>query len=112
MARLDGMVAVITGGSLGLATAKTFVNEWAYVFITGRRQSELDKAKAAIGAECLDGAGRRARLGTIARPSTIRNGSWRSGIAQSTYSSQCRPGVAASRCALTSGKRCEETSRL
>jgi NAD(P)-dependent dehydrogenase (short-subunit alcohol dehydrogenase family) len=49
MARLDGKVAVITGGSsgIGLATAKTFVNEGAYVFITGRRQSELDKAKAA-----------------------------------------------------------------
>ena len=51
MTRLDGKVAVITGGSsgIGLATAKTFVNEGAYVFITGRRQSELDKAKAAIG---------------------------------------------------------------
>src|ERR1700751_1576667 len=51
MARLDGKVAVITGGSsgIGLATAKTFVDEGAYVFITGRRQSELDKAKAAIG---------------------------------------------------------------
>jgi NAD(P)-dependent dehydrogenase (short-subunit alcohol dehydrogenase family) len=51
MAGLDGKVAVITGGSsgIGLATAKTFVDEGAYVFITGRRQSELDKAKAAIG---------------------------------------------------------------
>ena len=51
MAKLDGKVAVITGGSsgIGLATAKTFVDEGAYVFITGRRQSELDKAKAAIG---------------------------------------------------------------
>jgi NAD(P)-dependent dehydrogenase (short-subunit alcohol dehydrogenase family) len=51
MARLDGKVAVITGGSsgIGLATAKTFVDEGAYVFITGRRQSELDKARAAIG---------------------------------------------------------------
>jgi NAD(P)-dependent dehydrogenase (short-subunit alcohol dehydrogenase family) len=44
-------VAVITGGSsgIGLATAKRFVSEGAYVFITGRRQSELDKAKAEIG---------------------------------------------------------------
>jgi NAD(P)-dependent dehydrogenase (short-subunit alcohol dehydrogenase family) len=51
MARLDGKVAVITGGSsgIGLATAQRFVDEGAYVFIVGRRQSELDKAKALIG---------------------------------------------------------------
>jgi NAD(P)-dependent dehydrogenase (short-subunit alcohol dehydrogenase family) len=44
-------VAVITGGSsgIGLATARRFVEEGAYVYITGRRQSELDKAKALIG---------------------------------------------------------------
>lgn len=51
MSKLSGKTAVITGGSsgIGLATAKRFVNEGAYVFITGRRQSELDKAKAEIG---------------------------------------------------------------
>src|ERR1700730_4484356 len=51
MARLNGKIAVITGGSsgIGLATAQRFVDEGAYVFITGRRQSELDKAKALIG---------------------------------------------------------------
>jgi NAD(P)-dependent dehydrogenase (short-subunit alcohol dehydrogenase family) len=51
MARLAGKVAVITGGSsgIGLATAQRFVDEGAYVVITGRRQSELDKAKALIG---------------------------------------------------------------
>ena len=51
MARLTGKVAVITGGSsgIGLATAKKFVEEGAYVFITGRRQAELDKAVAEIG---------------------------------------------------------------
>src|ERR1700730_19152298 len=51
MSRLDGKIAVITGGSsgIGLATAQRFVDEGAYVFIIGRRQSELDKAKALIG---------------------------------------------------------------
>ncbi|MDT5281999.1 MAG: hypothetical protein QOJ20_3194 [Mycobacterium sp.] len=51
MSRLAGKVAVITGGSsgIGLATAQRFVQEGAHVFITGRRQSELDKAKALIG---------------------------------------------------------------
>lgn len=49
--KLQNKVAVITGGSsgIGLATAKRFVAEGAYVFITGRRQSELDKAVAEIG---------------------------------------------------------------
>lgn len=49
--QLKNKVAVITGGSsgIGLATAKRFVDEGAYVYITGRRQSELDKARALIG---------------------------------------------------------------
>src|SRR5262245_5866345 len=51
MSKLSGKVAVITGGSsgIGLATARRFVAEGAYVFITGRRPTELDKAKALIG---------------------------------------------------------------
>lgn len=51
MQKLENRVAVITGGSsgIGLATAKRFVKEGAYVFITGRRQSELDKAVKEIG---------------------------------------------------------------
>ena len=51
MKRLEGKVAVITGGSsgIGLATAQRFVDEGAYVFITGRRQSELDVAVNQIG---------------------------------------------------------------
>ncbi|MFK4724059.1 NAD(P)-dependent dehydrogenase (short-subunit alcohol dehydrogenase family) [Bradyrhizobium niftali] len=51
MSKLEGKIAVITGGSsgIGLATAKLFVNEGAYVFITGRRQKELDDAVKEIG---------------------------------------------------------------
>ena len=51
MPALQGKIAIITGGSsgIGLATAKRFVKEGAYVFITGRRQAELDKAVAEIG---------------------------------------------------------------
>src|ERR1700674_1773606 len=49
--RLEGKTAVITGGTdgIGLATGKLFVKEGAYVFITGRRQKELDEAVKAIG---------------------------------------------------------------
>jgi NAD(P)-dependent dehydrogenase (short-subunit alcohol dehydrogenase family) len=48
---LKNKIAVVTGGSsgIGLATAKRFVEEGAYVFIAGRRQAELDKAVAEIG---------------------------------------------------------------
>jgi NAD(P)-dependent dehydrogenase (short-subunit alcohol dehydrogenase family) len=51
MGALDGKAAVITGGNsgIGLATAKRFVKEGAYVFITGRRQTELDNAVSLIG---------------------------------------------------------------
>jgi len=49
--KLEGKVALITGGNsgIGLATAKEFVNEGAYVFITGRREAELKAAKKQIG---------------------------------------------------------------
>jgi NAD(P)-dependent dehydrogenase (short-subunit alcohol dehydrogenase family) len=51
MGKLEGKIAVITGGNsgLGLATAERFVAEGAYVFVTGRRQDELDGAVRAIG---------------------------------------------------------------
>ena len=51
MSMLSGKIAVITGGNsgIGLATARKFVAEGAYVFITGRRQSELDSAVNQIG---------------------------------------------------------------
>jgi NAD(P)-dependent dehydrogenase (short-subunit alcohol dehydrogenase family) len=51
MGKLDGKVAVITAGTSGmaLATAKLFVEEGAYVFITGRDENKLDKAVREIG---------------------------------------------------------------
>ena len=57
MKKLEGKVAVITGGNsgIGLATAQRFVSEGAYVFITGRRQSELDAAVKQIGKNNVSG---------------------------------------------------------
>src|ERR1700738_3417695 len=51
MSRLEGKIAVITGANsgIGLASAKRFVAEGAYVYITGRRREELDKAVQASG---------------------------------------------------------------
>jgi NAD(P)-dependent dehydrogenase (short-subunit alcohol dehydrogenase family) len=53
--KLDGKVAIVTGGSagIGLGIAKQFAEEGATVYITGRRQSELDKAVAEIGSSAI-----------------------------------------------------------
>ena len=67
--RLQGKVAVITGGTtgIGLATAKLFVKEGAYVFITGRRQKELDEAVKAIGSNVTGVQGDIAKLADLDR---------------------------------------------
>src|SRR6202162_2253543 len=67
--KLEGKVAVITGGTegIGLATAKLFVNEGAYVFITGRRQKELDEAVKAIGTNVSGVQGDVAKLADLDR---------------------------------------------
>jgi NAD(P)-dependent dehydrogenase (short-subunit alcohol dehydrogenase family) len=51
--KLEGKIALVTGGSsgIGLATAQLFVKEGAYIYITGRRQAELDKAVKTIGTQ-------------------------------------------------------------
>lgn len=67
--RLTGKIAVITGGTtgIGFATAKRFVAEGARVFITGRRQAELDKAVAAIGGNVFGIQADSARMADLDR---------------------------------------------
>ena len=67
--RLGGKIAVITGGTegIGFATAKLFVEEGAYVFITGRRQTELDEAVKAIGSNVSGVQGDIAQLADLDR---------------------------------------------
>ncbi|QMV19252.1 SDR family oxidoreductase [Granulicella sp. 5B5] len=69
MGKLTGKVAVVTGGNsgLGLATAKLFVSEGAYVYITGRRQEELDKAVKEIGGNVTGVQGDVSKLADLDR---------------------------------------------
>jgi NAD(P)-dependent dehydrogenase (short-subunit alcohol dehydrogenase family) len=69
MGRLQGKVAVITGGTagIGFAAADLFVKEGAYVFITGRRQKELDEAVKAIGRNVTGVKGDVAKLSDLDR---------------------------------------------
>jgi NAD(P)-dependent dehydrogenase (short-subunit alcohol dehydrogenase family) len=69
MGKLDGKVAVITAATSGmaLATAKLFVEEGAYVFITGRRQDKLDEAVKLIGKNVTGVQGDAANLADLDR---------------------------------------------
>jgi NAD(P)-dependent dehydrogenase (short-subunit alcohol dehydrogenase family) len=69
MGKLDGKIAVITGGNsgIGLATAQRLVAEGAYVFITGRRQAELDAAVKQIGKNVTGVQGDVANLADLDR---------------------------------------------
>ena len=69
MGKLEGKIALITGGNggIGLATAKQFVNEGAYVFITGRRDTELSRAVKEIGRNVTGVQGDVANLGDLDR---------------------------------------------
>src|SRR5260370_41224153 len=67
--KVEGNGAVITGGTegIGLATAPLLIKEGAYVFITGRRQKELDEAVAAIGSNVTGVQGDVAKLADLDR---------------------------------------------
>jgi NAD(P)-dependent dehydrogenase (short-subunit alcohol dehydrogenase family) len=69
MNKLEGKVAVISGATSGmaLATAKLFVEEGAYVFITGRRKERLDEAVKAIGRNVTGVVGDASNLGDLDR---------------------------------------------
>ncbi len=69
MGKLEGKVAVITAATSGmaLATAKRFVEEGAYVFITGRRQNKLDEAVKLIGRNVTGVQGDAADLADLDR---------------------------------------------
>src|SRR6202008_2450794 len=67
--KLEGKIAVITGSAegRGLATAKVFVKDFNYVFVTGRRQKELDEAVEAMGSKVSGVRGDVAKLAYLDR---------------------------------------------
>src|SRR3981189_3996244 len=71
MPKLDGKIAVITGGNsgIGLATAKVFVKNGARVYITGRRQPELEAAAVLLGPNATPVQGDVSKPADLDRPS-------------------------------------------
>jgi NAD(P)-dependent dehydrogenase (short-subunit alcohol dehydrogenase family) len=69
MGKLEGKISLVTGGNsgIGLATAKQFVNEGAYVFVTGRREDELAAAVKQIGRNAIGVQGDVSDLGDLDR---------------------------------------------
>src|SRR5204863_1364463 len=69
MGKLEGKIALVTGGTSGIGrtTAKRFVNEGAYVFITGRREAELTVAATQIGKNVSAVQGNVSNLGDLDR---------------------------------------------
>src|SRR6266446_2653692 len=69
MGKLEGRIALVTGGTsgIGLATAKRFVAEGAYVFISGRREKELASAVKSIGGSVTGVQGDVSQIGDLER---------------------------------------------
>src|SRR5215471_8815758 len=69
MNKLDGKIALITGGTSGIgkATTEQFVHEGAYVFITGRRDEELAAAVKAVGSQAIGVQADVSNLGDLDR---------------------------------------------
>ena len=74
MDKLQGKIALVTGGTsgIGLATARRFVNEGAYVFITGRREAELAAAVKQVGTNVTAVRGDVSNLAGLDRTTTGR----------------------------------------
>lgn len=78
MGKLEGAIALVTGGSsgIGLATARSFIEEGATVIITGRRQSALDSAVDMLGASAIGIRSDISLLGDIDRVFEVINDSY------------------------------------
>ena len=101
MGKLEGKIALVTGGNsgIGLATAKEFVNEGAYVFITGRREPELAAAVKEIGKNVTGVQGDTSSLGDLDQLFTQMSNSSSKGTALITGASRGIGGVYADRLA-------------